>query len=479
MERKSQDKISNLPDSILLHILSLLPIKSAVATSALAKRWRNLCTCYLIQAANLDFGDEVTDNQTPEQFVDFVNRCLNIHVGKQIERFRLCFDPSDRFRLDAVNWIGFATRKSVKELHLDFCHRRERYYIKGEISSDERRSFELPEFLFNNESLTHLDLSHCVLSLPSIFSGFGFLQTLRLRDVQVTENTLECLLSNCPLLEKLILRECSPLQSIKIPESNQQLRSLTLCHCWLGSEIEIFAPNIRSFLFWGKLMQWFSIKNISNLEEAVIYLRDTEDSRPEHVRMRILSDLAHVKILTICGGALPWHTPKDFRVTFNNLQELQLLADSVYDVYSFFRQSICPCLERFFIRLPGVPEDLCLWQYLGMPTEEPLQCGFDHLKVIKMCNFRGSNVELKMVKFFLERAVVLESLVLVVLQKSYAQNGLEDEAEDFGCPSNSGNETSSGLLHEKLLLLPKASSGAQIFVCEGLEGGNDVLLNPH
>ncbi|XP_043688471.1 F-box/FBD/LRR-repeat protein At1g16930-like isoform X2 [Telopea speciosissima] len=350
MKRKSQDKISSLPDSILLHILSLLPIKSAVATSALAKRWKDLSTCNLIHATNLDFGDEVEDNQAPEQFVDFVNRWLNIHVGRKIERFRLCFDPNDRFQSDVVNWIGFATKKNVKELHLDFCHRLDQYDIRGEVSSDEQKPFELPEFLFSNESLTHLDLSHCVLSLPLDFSGFGFLQTLRLRDVHITENTLEFLLSNCPLLDKLILRECSPLQSIKIPESNQQLRTLTLCHCWQVSEIEISAPNIRSFLFWGKLMQSFSIKNNAALEEAVIYTRDRQDARPEDVRMKILSDLSHVKILTICGGALPWKTPKDFRVTFNNLRELQLLADSVCDVYIFFRQSICPCLERFYIR---------------------------------------------------------------------------------------------------------------------------------
>ncbi|KAJ4963165.1 hypothetical protein NE237_023104 [Protea cynaroides] len=135
MKRKSQDKISNLPDSILLYILS--------STHPIC-RWNECCSqeveesIYLVfyPAASLDFSDEITDNQAPEQFIDFVNRCLNIHIVKQIERFRLCFEPSDHFWLDAVNWIGFAMRKSLKELHLDFSHRRECYYIKGEIVSD-------------------------------------------------------------------------------------------------------------------------------------------------------------------------------------------------------------------------------------------------------------------------------------------------------------------------------------------------------
>ncbi|KAJ4961985.1 hypothetical protein NE237_021895 [Protea cynaroides] len=131
MKRKSQDKISNLPDSILLYILSLPPIQFTVVTSVIAYRWWNLSTWCFVQATSLDFGDEVTDNQAPEQFIDFVNGCRNIHVVKQIEKFWLCSDW-----LDAVNLIGFAMRKSLKKLHLDFSHIRECYYIKGEIVSD-------------------------------------------------------------------------------------------------------------------------------------------------------------------------------------------------------------------------------------------------------------------------------------------------------------------------------------------------------
>ncbi|OMP01228.1 hypothetical protein COLO4_12050 [Corchorus olitorius] len=48
-----EDRISTLPDSIIHHFLSLLPIKDAVKTGVLSKRWKDiwtsvptLCICY-------------------------------------------------------------------------------------------------------------------------------------------------------------------------------------------------------------------------------------------------------------------------------------------------------------------------------------------------------------------------------------------------------------------------------------------------
>ncbi|EYU20859.1 hypothetical protein MIMGU_mgv11b020034mg, partial [Erythranthe guttata] len=42
-QNTSIDRLGNLPDPILLHILSFFPTKFSVTTSVLARRWRFLC----------------------------------------------------------------------------------------------------------------------------------------------------------------------------------------------------------------------------------------------------------------------------------------------------------------------------------------------------------------------------------------------------------------------------------------------------
>ncbi|KAK8490650.1 hypothetical protein V6N13_134142 [Hibiscus sabdariffa] len=85
---KHDDRISNLSDSILSHILSSFPIKDAVSTSILSTRWRHLYA-YM---ASLDVDFHLfrrSPGQTIVSFTNFMDKLLFFHTEGRIEQFRL------------------------------------------------------------------------------------------------------------------------------------------------------------------------------------------------------------------------------------------------------------------------------------------------------------------------------------------------------------------------------------------------------
>ncbi|XP_077242037.1 putative F-box/LRR-repeat protein At3g42770 [Tasmannia lanceolata] len=85
---------NDLPEHLLIQILSFLPIKDAINTSLLSKRWRFLWT----PTPNLDFDHRLIIPQNPsfsesrKLFADLVDRTLIRYEGSAIQRLRICFD---------------------------------------------------------------------------------------------------------------------------------------------------------------------------------------------------------------------------------------------------------------------------------------------------------------------------------------------------------------------------------------------------
>ncbi|CAA7016875.1 unnamed protein product [Microthlaspi erraticum] len=66
---KDEDRISRSPEEVILHILSFLPTKDAVATSAFAKQWRSRWKMVPV----LDFDYESDDQSGDETFPEMLN----------------------------------------------------------------------------------------------------------------------------------------------------------------------------------------------------------------------------------------------------------------------------------------------------------------------------------------------------------------------------------------------------------------------
>ena len=132
-----RDRISNLPDSILVTILSSLPIDKAARCSILASRWRHLFPSTL-----LDFKAFTCSGKL--DVVRAVTAILAAHPTEPVRSFimgELFLRPEDKRAVDG--WLRDLSNRGIQELSLYF------------------RSFdEIPESLLACSSLKRLHLTN-------------------------------------------------------------------------------------------------------------------------------------------------------------------------------------------------------------------------------------------------------------------------------------------------------------------------------
>uniref|UniRef100_A0A1D1XKE1 F-box protein At3g62230 n=1 Tax=Anthurium amnicola TaxID=1678845 RepID=A0A1D1XKE1_9ARAE len=483
------DRTDKLPDPILGHILSFLPAKLATRTSILSSRWRDLWKHAWASATTLDFTGDFARRQTPDQLVASVDRHLHLHTGNKISTLRVSLHPAGPYQEHLDRWIEFAAARWVEELDLDFCPPGEEINYDYVMADGERHPFKIPNALYSSGSLTHLTLGFCNLCPPVDFGSFRLLKSLSFRCVNVDDAMLRGALADCPLLETLSLRECVRLSSIEIASPTTRLKRLVLVDCWEIKKVWVLAPSVESFRFFGEIYCLdFSFDGASSLADAFICSIGRESSEPEHDYLKLLSELAHVRILTVCPATLSrvtiWEEfmEEDYLpVPLESLQELQLLmhtmnAEYLSYIYGFLRLCPSPFLEKLFIRLPKVLEDPTLSSAKHEVIEGPQSVSFEHLKTVKMTNFKGSHSELELVKFLLARATNLEYMVLVAPPIPMLDDDRSKLVEYLKSESRIVANLDLKALYTQLVSLPKASSHVQIVLSKYQEA--DSSLNP-
>ncbi|CAL9243806.1 unnamed protein product [Arabidopsis halleri] len=213
------DRISHLPEELLLRILSLLPTKDVVFTMVLSKRWKFLWM--LVPRLEYDHG-MYRDDDEEKRFSRFVYSSLLLHEAPVLEsfRFKLDWKPS---AIDIGVWVRTAVKRCVRELDI-------------KIRSP-RNSVILPWSLYSEgcRMLVTLKLSNTTLvdasSLPA--SSFPSLKNLSLVYMKYpSEKFVNEFLSNCPVLEDLVVVQCPDdnvtVLTVKIPS----LKSLSLSKTW-------------------------------------------------------------------------------------------------------------------------------------------------------------------------------------------------------------------------------------------------------
>ncbi|CAH8336265.1 unnamed protein product [Eruca vesicaria subsp. sativa] len=185
-EKVCEDRISALPEDLLVKILLLLPVKDAVATTVLSKPWRYIWT---LMPKLVCKDTKHTNNRSFWWFLEHYS--LQLHKAPtllehlEVKLGSRCPDDADVGKL-----ILNAVERYIRVLHFNMK------WLGKHIS--------LPNELYTCKTLKKLILSNKILieNLPEVF--LPSLTKLSLYDVVYKdEDSLVKLLSGCPVLKAL------------------------------------------------------------------------------------------------------------------------------------------------------------------------------------------------------------------------------------------------------------------------------------
>nr|XP_027069804.1 F-box/FBD/LRR-repeat protein At5g22660-like [Coffea arabica]XP_027069873.1 F-box/FBD/LRR-repeat protein At5g22660-like [Coffea arabica] len=480
------DRLSALPNCVLLRILSRFRTKDAAATSVLCTRWRDLFVS--LPDVYLSFrvdGDASDRDRMFSDFVDFANRVIRqrnkASIGK-IEVDVMHFVKSYRLAFESLLISAAAALSScnVQQLHLS---------VRMDKTT-ERFSIPIPPGIFSSKTLVSLSVTFEVDWNVPDFVWLPNLKNLYLFEFRlVDEDSIQRLLQGCPLLEQLMLfvqpfsYESESEERIEVEVlhiSSPSLKSLLLCwnakveleftvvvqsenleslFCSLQGQhkVTIDAPNLKSLTVEGHVLEVHINQSLVSIEKAVVqaeFLHNVTNHSDLFLRsqraFKFLSGLVNVKSLNLSENILKaLYFSQPALPTFRNLIKLELIP--VY-CYSFPRSCILQVLSNLFESSPKL-EVLIFSEvfknYFGEDEEfgsvflQALPLTFiEHLKVIEMTNFRGEEHEFKLIEYFLKNG------------KSLKKMALEREArEDWKCVPEDC---------ERILAFKKCSDDCQI-----------------
>ncbi|KAF8116835.1 hypothetical protein N665_0014s0096 [Sinapis alba] len=394
--------ICQLPDDLISDILIRVPTKYAVRTGSLSKTWIN----HWKSVHGLDLNSfEFLDMDT---FVRFVGSFFDSHRESiMIQKIRLGVHYSDCKSL-LTQWTDIATRHKLQ--HLDVC-----YY--GPCCDA-----TMPVSVFTCKTLVHLRLCWVVLANFKVVS-LPCLKSIHLECIiQLTEPTVEKLISGSPVLEDLtLIRET-------ISESFIEVRSNTLKRINIDTytKVVIDAPLLQCLRTRVYVEKNFKIINLgcsTTLDIDMVYPRV---SCSKTFICEILTDIPRFRGLVtshfIWKKIFVFSEPGPL-LQFSGLSRLHAkLSKSDLEMLPAILES-CTKLQSFILELIKDPSYKKNREKKLMFSTVP-PCLVSSLKVVELIRlipkYEG---EVEFVRYFLKNSPILEKLKL---DTYYTKKGMRD-----------------------------------------------------
>ncbi|KAL4364316.1 hypothetical protein GQ457_04G037750 [Hibiscus cannabinus] len=394
IEFDAEDKISCLPDDVLVSILSCLPIKVAATTSLLSRRWRMVWTFVprlefdasstFLKIRNKTHGFMRTDKFIDSEkvgFINLVNHFVELYPLPCIEEFRICFDLNRSHKPDIDKWVKFVFEKKAKRVEFDFARLVGLYPLKRSLYT----------------------LCPLSLGLPSSVP----LTSLVLKWVDVSDQVLDNFLSNSPFLECLCVQRSRTLVHVRVAGPSLHLKSLEISGCPNLRSLQLHATNLLTLKYFGPQIE-IPFENVPNL--TTLSIGDYPYPPPARKLGRILTFFPQLQKLALYIEDVkglqrrrrefpPMSQLKqmELRVSASDLDSLLFLASWL---------DACPSLHRLDLD----------WMWIRFNATRRIKKGrtivHHSLKTVEMTGFVGETVDTELCMFLMESVIFLEKIVV-------------------------------------------------------------------
>ncbi|CAI0395801.1 unnamed protein product [Linum tenue] len=404
------DRISELPEGILVSILSLLTFKEAAQTSLLSSRWVNL---WKLAVTELDFdAPKVMELLKfkrcliPEKRIEFkkwvsrvVQQLNDLSPGskQQLTQFRVSFTLSNQCNSDGDidGWLKFAISKRVESLDLSLVN-----YVQ--IRKSDNKNYLFPEDCFNH------------IKTPAGLSDIKSLRSLCLSFVDIKSETLEHFIANCPYLEELAVKMSWLLVKLRVAAatgSSLKLKRLEVRRCRHLKSLEIDnVPCLTHFAYQGRQesVELHLEKCISLVDVNI----DFDCCRPGLVFHSISHKAAQLATLTLRmeGDCLWFLNVAEF--THLELLTVEIVNGSIDETIIGLATLIHACPRLQTLRVLTSTYSAIKDSSARVLKPSVVRVGHESIKAVEIIGFKGYPVDCEFMEYVLECFVGMERIVV-------------------------------------------------------------------